>query len=181
MKARTTYASLIVLLGFATGACASSKPRPQEPAHTEIGTDAGHEEEPEPEPEPPKSLYERLGAEEGIANVVDTFIKNLAADSKFNKRLASVKGAKLEKLKKDLVDQICVESGGPEAGAECSYEGRFMREALGAKGKLKEEEWAAMLIDLQTALEEHELGEEEQQDLASALDKFRDDAVAAKK
>ena len=55
-----------------------------------------------------------------------------------------------------------------------------MKEALGAKGKLKEEEWTAMLLDLRTALEEHKIGDNEQQDLASALVKLRDDAVASK-
>lgn len=175
MKANTAYASLLVAAGLIAVAC-GSKPPPQPPV-VETVVDAGVEEE---APPPPKSLYERLGKQEGIAQFVDTFLKNLAADTKFNKRLSGVKGAKLEKLKKDLVDQICVESGGPESGADCKYDGRFMREALGAKGKLKEEEWSAMLVDLRTALEEHKIGDTEQQDLASALGKFRDDAVDSK-
>jgi truncated hemoglobin YjbI len=179
MKARTVYAVAFVAAGLVAAACASKKPPPKEPPHVETVTDAGAEAE--AEPPKPKSLYERLGNQEGIATVVDTFLKNLAADTKFNKRLATVKGAKLEKLKKDLVDLICVESGGPEAGAECKYEGRFMKEALGPKAKLKEEEWTAMLLDLRTALEEHNIGDTEQQDLASALGKFRDDAVEAPK
>jgi hemoglobin len=162
-------------------ACASKKPPPKEPPHTETISDAGADADVEAEAPKPKALYERLGKQEGIAKFVDTFVKNLSADTKFNKRLATVKGPKLDKLKKDLVDQICVESGGPEAGADCKYEGRFMREALGAKNKLKEEEWTAMLLDLRTALEEHKIGDNEQQDLASALGKFRDDTVVAPK
>ncbi|HVJ88299.1 MAG TPA: group 1 truncated hemoglobin [Labilithrix sp.] len=178
MKARTAYASLLVVAaGLIVVACGKNPP-PKEPPHTETVADAGADVE--PEPPKPKSLYERLGKEEGIGQFVDTFLKNLAADNKFNKRLATVKGPKLEKLKKDLVDQICVETGGPEDGAECTYEGRFMKEALGPKGKLKEEEWNAMLLDLRTALEEHKIGDSEQQDLAAALLKFHDDAVASK-
>lgn len=180
MKARFVYASSIVAAGLIVVACASKKPPPKEPPHTETVADAG-EPEPEPEPPKPKSLYERLGKEEGITQFVDTFVKNLSADAKFSKRIASLKGAKLDKFKKDLVDLICVESGGPEDGSECAYEGRFMKEALGAKGKLKEDEWTAMLLDLRTALEEHKIGDDEQQDLASALGKFRDDVVAAPK
>lgn len=179
MKARTLYAAVLVVAGLLAGACASKKPPPKEPPHTETVADAGADE-PEPEPPKPQSLYERLGKEEGITQFVDTFIKNLQADTKVNKRLANVKGAKLEKVKKDLVDQICVESGGPEDGADCTYEGRFMKEVLGAKGKLKEEEWTAMLLDLRTALEEHKIGDNEQQDLASALGKFRDETVDVK-
>ena len=180
MNARIAYASLFVAAALVAGACASKKPAPKEPPHTETVADAGADAEVEAEAPKPKSLYERLGKQEGIAQFVDTFIKNLQADTKFNKRIAGVKGAKLDKLKKDLVDQICVESGGPEDGADCKYEGRFMREALGAKGKLKEEEWTAMLLDLRTALEEHKIGDDEQQDLAAALGKFRDDAVDLK-
>jgi truncated hemoglobin YjbI len=179
MKARTVYASLLIAAaGLAAVACASKKPPPKEP-QPEVIVDAGPDDA-DAEPPKPLSLYERLGKQEGIAQFVDTFLKNLTADTKFNKRIAGVKGPKLDKLKKDLVDQICVESGGPEAGAECKYEGRFMKEALGAKGKLKEEEWTAMLLDLRTALEEHKIGDNEQQDLASALGKFRDDAVDVK-
>ncbi len=177
MNAKTFLASLLVATGLVAFVACGSKPPPKEPPHVEVVADAGEEDA---APPPPKSLYERLGKQDGIAQFVDTFIKNLTADTKFNKRLAQVKGPKLDKLKKDLVDQICVESGGPESGAECKYEGRFMREALGAKGKLKEEEWTAMLLDLRTALEEHKIGDTEQQDLASALGKFRDDAVDIK-
>ena len=180
MKARTVYAAVFVAAGLLIVACGAKKPPPKEPTHTETIVDAG-DPDADAEPPPPPPLYERLGKTEGITTFVDTFLKNLQADTKFNKRLAGVKGPKLEKLKKDLVDLICVESGGPEAGADCKYEGRFMKEALGAKTKLKEEEWTAMLLDLRTALEEHKIGDNEQQDLASALGKFRDDAVEAPK
>lgn len=178
MKTRPLFALALGAAGLVVVACAGKKPPPKEPPHTETVADAGPELD--AAPPAPKSLYERLGKDEGIAKFVDTFVKNLSADTKFNKRIATVKGPKLDKLKKDLVDQICVESGGPEAGAECKYEGRFMKEALGAKGKLKEEEWTAMLLDLRTALEEHQIGDNEQQDLAAALGKFRDDAVDVK-
>jgi truncated hemoglobin YjbI len=180
MKARTVYAAFLVATGLVAAACASKKPPPKEPPHVETIADAGAEPA-EAEAPKPKSLFDRLGKQEGISKFVDTFVKNLAADTKFNKRLAPVKGPKLDKLKKDLVDLICVESGGPESGADCKYEGRFMKEALGAKSKLKEEEWTAMLLDLRTALEEHKIGDNEQQDLASGLGKFRDDAVEAPK
>jgi truncated hemoglobin YjbI len=181
MKPRTLYAALFVAAGLVVVACASKKPPPKEPPHVETVADAGSDAPEEAEAPPPKSLYERLGNQKGIAEFVDTFIKNLQADSKFSKKIATLKGPKLEKFKKDLVDMICVESGGPEAGAECTYEGRFMKELLGAKSKLKEDEWNAMLLDLRTALEEHKIGDTEQQDLASALAKFRDDAVESPK
>jgi truncated hemoglobin YjbI len=180
MKARTVYAAVVVAAGLFVFACGGKKPPPKEPPHVETIADAGADDA-AAEPPKPKPLYERLGKTDGITTFVDTFLKNLQADTKFNKRLAGLKGPKLEKLKKDLVDLICVEAGGPEGGSDCKYEGRFMKEALGAKNKLKEEEWTTMLLDLRTALEEHKIGDTEQQDLASALGKFRDDVVEAPK
>ena len=175
---RSIYAALFVASGLAIVACGSKKPVVHEPPHEEV--DAGPVEV-DAGPPPPQSLYDRLGKTEGLTKIVDTFSKNLATDNKFNKRLAAVKGPKLEKLKKDLVDQMCVESGGPENGADCKYEGRFMKEALGPKNKMKEDEWQAMLVDLRAALEEQGVKDTEQQDLAAALGKFRDDVVVAPK
>jgi hemoglobin len=177
MKARTVAFVLFVAGGLAVVACAAKKPPPREPSHIEVVTDAGPDAAEEAEAPKPKSLFERLGNQEGITKVVDTFVKNVSADTKFNKRMATIKGAKLDKFKKDFVDLLCVESGGPENGADCKYEGRFMKEVLGPKAKFKEEEWQALLVGLRNALEEHDIKSDEQQDLASTLAKFRDDAV----
>lgn len=179
LSPRSIYAAFFVASALAIVACGSKKPVVHEPPHEEVN--AGPAEVDAGPPPPPQSLYDRLGKTEGLTKIVDTFSKNLATDNKFNKRLAAVKGPKLEKLKKDLVDQMCVESGGPENGADCKYEGRFMKEALGTKTKMKEDEWQAMLVDLRAALEEQGVKDTEQQDLAAALGKFRDDVVVAPK
>jgi truncated hemoglobin YjbI len=181
MRTRTIVCTgLFFALGAFGFACAH-KPPPKEPAVVETITDAGPDAPEEAEAPPPKSLYERLGKQEGIAKIVDSFTKALQGDAKFTKRMTSLKGAKLDKFKKDLVDVICVESGGADAGADCKYEGRFMKEALGPKSKLKEEEWQAMLVDLRSALDNEKVANDEQQDLAAALGKFRDDAVETPK
>jgi hemoglobin len=181
MKTRTVAFASFVAAGLALVACAAKKPPPREPPHVEVVTDAGTDGPEEAEAPKPKSLFERLGKQEGITKVVDTFLKNVTADTKFNKRLAGMKGPKLDKFKKDFVDLLCVESGGPENGADCKYEGRFMKEVLGAKSKFKEEEWQALLVGLRNALEEHDIKADEQGDLASTLAKFREDAVEAPK
>lgn len=178
MKASTVYAAILLSAGMAVIACAAKAPPPKEPAHIETVSDAGADVD--SAPPPPKSLYERLGKTEGLTKIVDALTKNLQADNKFNKRLAAFKDPKkLDKVKKDLVDQLCVETGGPEAGADCKYEGRFMKDVLGPKTKIKEEEWNAILGDLKTALEENQVKDNEQLDLASALGKFREDVVIA--
>ena len=177
MRTRTIVWTGSFFALWALGIACGSKPPPKEPAVVETITDAGPDVEEEAEAAPPKSLYERLGKQEGITKIVDSFTSKLQGDAKFTKRMASLKGAKLDRFKKDLVDVICVESGGADAGADCKYEGRFMKEALGAKSRLKEEEWQAMLVDLRSALDAEKVGNDEQQDLAAALGKFRDDAV----
>jgi truncated hemoglobin YjbI len=175
MKASTVYAAILLSTGLTVFACASKPPPPPPPPKVEVVEDAGPPVD--AAPPPPKSLYERLGKTEGLTKIVDALTKNLQADTKFNKRLAAVKGPKLEKVKKDLVDQLCVETGGPEAGADCKYEGRFMKDVLGPKTKIKEEEWNAVLGDLKSALEEAEVKNDDQLDLVSALGKFREDVV----
>jgi truncated hemoglobin YjbI len=183
MRIRTIYActpSALIVVGLLAFAC-GNKPPPKEPPVVETITDAGPDAPEEAEAAPPKSLFERLGKQDGITKIVESFVKALQGDPKFAKRMAPLKGAKLDKFKKDLVDVICVESGGPEAGADCKYEGRFMKEALGPKSKLKEDEWQAMLIDLRSALEGESVKNDEEQDLFAALGKFRDDAVEVKK
>jgi truncated hemoglobin YjbI len=172
---RSPLVQTLVLVAMVTGCRLGASP-PKEPPHTETVTDAGAPEAPPPQ----KTLYERLGERQQIARIVDTFVKNLQVDTRVSKRLSSVKGAKLEKFKKDVVDLVCVESGGTEAGADCTYEGRFMKEVLGPKGRFKEEEWSALTLDFRTALEEHAIGEAEQQELASMFAKFHDDVVERK-
>jgi truncated hemoglobin YjbI len=172
--------SALVVFGLMAFAC-GNKPPPKEPPVVETITDAGLDAPEEAEAAPPKSLYERLGKQEGITKIVESFVKALHSDAKFAKRMAPLKGPKLDKFKKDLVDVICVESGGPESGADCKYEGRFMKEALGPKSKLKEEEWQAMVIDLRSALESESVKNDEEQDLFAALTKFRDDVLETKK
>lgn len=176
MKASSVYAAILVSAGLAVFACSSKPPPPKAPTPDPVA-DAGQEAE--AAPPPPKSLFERLGKQDGIAKIVDAFTKDLAADTKFNKRLAGIKGPKLDKLKKDLSDQLCVATGGPDAGADCKYDGRFMKEALGAKTKIKEEEWNAMMLDLRSALEENKVADTEMGDLASVVGGFRDDVVIA--
>jgi hemoglobin len=165
-------AAILASFGSAIFACGpSKKPPPKEPAHTETIADAGVEEEAAP---PPKSLYERLGKKEAIAKVVDTLMKNVAADAKINKRFAKLKGKPLDDFKAKIVDQICEATGG-----ECKYAGKPMKDAH--KGmKIKEDEWNAFLADLKAALDENNVSGDDQADLMSLLGPLKDDIVEQK-
>lgn len=176
MRSSRIVSAALIVASFvvAVFACGGKRPPPKEPAVTETITDAGAPEEAEAAPPAPKSLYERLGGKEAIAKVVDTFMKNVAADTKINKRFAKLKGPKMDEFKQKLVDQICEASGG-----DCKYGGKPMKDVH--KGlKIKEDEWNAMLADLKAALEENSVGESEQADLMALLGPMRDDIVTVK-
>lgn len=163
---------LFVSLGSIAVAC-GGKPPPKEPLVQETVSDAGPPEPP-PEPPKPKSLFERLGGKEGIGKVVDSFIKNLAGNDVTKKRFAKLPKDRVEKFRNNLVDQVCKESGG-----DCEYAGKTMKDAH--KGmKITDAEWNATVSALKAALDEHKVGENEQNDLIAALAPMKDDIVEVK-
>ncbi|GAC1553948.1 MAG: hypothetical protein NVS3B10_15500 [Polyangiales bacterium] len=178
MRTRLLLGSIMVsmatgALGFGTVACGKKQP-PKEPMITETVSDAGPEDAAPPEPPKPKSLYERLGNKEGITKVVDSFIKNLAANDVVKKRFAKLSKDRIEKFRNNLVDQLCKESGG-----DCEYTGKSMKDAH--KGmKITEAEWNATVSALKAALDENKVGENEQNDLIAAIAPMKDDIVEVK-
>lgn len=140
----------------------------------ETVADAGPEDAAPPEPPKPKSLFERLGQKEGIAKVVDAFIKNAAGNDVTKKRFAKLSKERVEKLRNNLVDMVCKESGG-----DCEYGGKSMKDAH--KGmKITEAEWNATVAALKAALDENSVGENEQNDLIAAIAPLKEDIVEVK-
>jgi hemoglobin len=177
MRASHVVFSLLLaatgLSGFGLAAC-GGKPPPKEPMITETVSDAGPEDAAPPEPPQPKSLYERLGKKEGIAKVVDAFIKNLVGNDVVKKRFAKLSKERVEKFRDNLADQICKESGG-----DCEYFGKSMKDAH--KGmKITEPEWNATVSALKAALDENQVAENEQNDLIAAIAPMKDDIVEVK-
>ncbi len=141
---------------------------------TETVSDAGPEDAAPPEPPKPKSLYERLGAKEGITKVVDAFLKNMMGNDVVKKRFAKLSKDKIDKLRNHLVDQICKESGG-----DCEYSGKNMKDAH--KGmKITEPEWNAAVSALKAALDENKVAENEMNDLIGLVAPMKDDIVEVK-
>lgn len=159
--------------GLGLFACGGKTP-PKEPMITETVSDAGPEDAAPAEPPAPKSLYERLGNKEGITKVVEAFLKNLTSNDVVKKRFVKLSKERMEKLKDNLVDQICKESGG-----DCEYMGKPMKEAH--KGmKITEAEWNATVSALKAALDENNVAEDEQNDLIAAIAPMKDDIVEVK-
>jgi hemoglobin len=162
----------IVLGAGIVGLAACGKPPPKEPMITETVADAGPEIP--PEPPKPKSLFERLGGKEGITKVVDAFITNCVHNDVIKKRFTKLSKEKVDKLKSNLVDQICKESGG-----DCEYTGKSMKDSH--KGmKVTEAEWNATVSALKAALDENKVAENEQNDLIAAIAPMKDDIVESK-
>lgn len=176
MRTRLLVCSIVLasgVMGLGLVAC-GKKPPPKEPMITETVSDAGPEDAAPPEPPKPKSLYDRLGQKEGIAKVVDAFIKNLSGNEVLKKRFAKLSKEKLEKFRTNLIAQICKESGG-----DCEYTGKSMKDAH--KGmKITDAEWNATVSALQAALDETKVAENEANDLIAAVAPMKDDIVDVK-
>lgn len=130
-------AVLVVLLGTAAGCAAVMEPTP--------------------------TLYERLGGRDGIALVVDEFVKNVLADGRVNARFKGLKPPQVLRLKANLADQICAAAGGP-----CAYLGRDMKTAH--KGmNISEVEWNATVEALGRALDTRKVPVREKQELLALL------------
>jgi hemoglobin len=112
-----------------------------------------------------KSLYSRLGGKKAITAVVDQFIANVASDNRINKFFAAAANnpARLNKLKMNLVDQICQATGGP-----CKYKGQDMVTAHKGMG-ISDADFGALVEDLVAALNKFNVPQAEQNELLGAL------------
>ena len=117
------------------------------------------------------SLYKRLGGREGIAQVVDAFYANLAADPRTANRFKGLQPVAVFKFKSNLSDQICDAAGGP-----CSYVGRDMK-TVHAGMKITDAEWTATVENLVKALDARKVGEKEKQELIALLGPMKNQIV----
>jgi hemoglobin len=114
------------------------------------------------------SLYERLGGLNAITAVIDDFVANVAADNRINRFFANTD---IPRLKRLLVEQVCEATGGP-----CTYTGRTMKDSHRGMG-LSDADFNALVEDLVVALDKHNVGAREKNELLSALGMMRGDIV----
>ena len=115
-----------------------------------------------------KSLYERLGGIDAIKAVVDDFVGNVAADKRINAFFAHTD---IERLKHNLVDQLCQGTGGP-----CTYTGRSMKEAHAGMG-VRSRDFDALVGDLGKTLNKFKVPGREQKELVAILAPMKKDIV----
>jgi hemoglobin len=115
-----------------------------------------------------KSLYDRLVGKAAITAVVDQFVANVADDKRINGRFATTD---ISRLKKNLVDQVCMASGGP-----CTYTGRDMT-TTHAGMKITTADFNALVEDLVASLDKLRVPETEKKELLGILGPMKKDIV----
>lgn len=79
-----------------------------------------------------QSVYEKLGGEKKIAEIVDNFINEISFDENIFKHFEE---SHVDRFREKLIEQLCVETGGP-----CTYSGDSMAE-VHAKMNVTESEF----------------------------------------
>ncbi|MBA4287626.1 MAG: group 1 truncated hemoglobin [Pseudomonas sp.] len=95
--------------------------------------------------QPPKddSLYRALGEQAGITRIVEGMLLNIAADTRIVRHFEKID---IVRLRDKLIEQFCVEAGGP-----CVYTGDSMEESH--KGQnLTPSDFNALVENLQAAM-----------------------------
>jgi hemoglobin len=131
-----------------------------------------------------KSLYERLGGEQGLNAIVDDWVARSLADPRVNWERKGVKrggvlgiggkkaewspsGENVTNLKKHLVQFLALATAGP-----AKYEGRDMKEVH--KGmKINNAEFDASIGDLKATLDKLHIPTDEQKELLSIIESTR--------
>lgn len=94
---------------------------------------------------PDDALYRALGGTPGLTKLMDDFVPRLASDPRIKDFF---KETKLSELKKQLVDQFCVVSGG-----SCIYEGETMKNSH-AEMKIRKADFNALVEVLQQSMDQ---------------------------
>ncbi|WP_428940695.1 group I truncated hemoglobin [Fontivita pretiosa] len=135
-----------------------------------------------------KSLYERLGGEEGIRLIVDDFVARAMADPRVNwERKGVQRGgflgigdrsaewkpepASVQTLTKHITQFIALATGGPT-----TYEGRDMKQVHRGL-RITNAEFDAAIGDLKATLDKFKIPTEEQKELLAILESTRPQIV----
>ncbi|MES2741626.1 MAG: group 1 truncated hemoglobin [Pseudomonadota bacterium] len=110
------------------------------------------------------STYRGLGGQEGIAQIVASFIPLIQADARISE---SFKDTDMPQLKQRLAEQLCELAGGP-----CKYTGKYKgrdMESAHVDLKITNAQFNALAEDLQLAMERHAVPSHVQNKLIAKL------------
>lgn len=115
------------------------------------------------------SLYEQFGGRPGIEALVEELLVRILEDERINRGFAEVD---ILNLNDRLVEQLCVEVGGP-----CTYTGRSMAESHAGLG-LGEADFNALVEDLVAAMDARGIPRTAQNRLLQRLARMHGDIVS---
>ena len=118
-----------------------------------------------------KKLYDRLGGYDGIAKVVDEFLRLLTSDKQFEKFFIGQSTDSQKKIRQHVVDQFCAATGGP-----CVYTGRAMKTSHGGLG-ITEAEWNGGAKHLLAALDKYKVDEKSKGEVVAFVMTLKKDIV----
>jgi hemoglobin len=108
-----------------------------------------------------ETLYERLGGEDGITQLVDDVIDGHLANPLVQTRFENAKD--LEAAKRMSVEFFCAGSGGPQ-----SYSGKDMLTTHRGMN-ISEQEFLAVVDDILVAMDKNALGDDVKKDVLAIL------------
>ncbi|GAB2653192.1 group I truncated hemoglobin [Arenimonas aestuarii] len=119
---------------------------------------------------PPRAgLYAQFGGQAGVEALVEEFLVRLLEDERINAQFADTD---LVNLNDRLVEQFCVELGGP-----CTYTGRDMAQSHAGLG-ITEADFNALVEDLVEAMEARGIPRSAQNRLLARLAPMHADIVS---
>ena len=118
---------------------------------------------------PKPSLYQQFGGQPGIEALVEELLVRILEDERINRGFAEVD---ILNLNDRLVEQLCVEVGGP-----CTYTGRSMAESHAGLG-LGEADFNALVEDLVDAMQARGIPRTAQNQLLERLARMHGDIVS---
>ena len=120
-----------------------------------------------------RSLYERLGKAEGIANLVDDVVEEHMNNPKVSARFLPYKERPeyLAQIKKHTADFFCAGSGGPE-----QYTGRDMPTTHRGMN-INEAEYMHVMDDILNVLDKHQKDEQTKKDVLAILYSLKDQII----
>lgn len=116
------------------------------------------------------SLYERLGGEQGVRNIVNDVLDKNYSNPLIGYHFRIID---MDKLKQSVFEFFSMGTGGPH-----SYHGKDMRTAHSSL-KIKEREWDSGTEDMVWALDKNGIGQEEKDVVIAILESFKADIVVA--
>ena len=115
-----------------------------------------------------KSLYDRLGGGDAINALTESWVARVGGDNRANGKFARTD---IDRLKKEIVDQLCEATGGP-----CTYTGRSMQETHDGM-QVTAGEFDVVMQHLGGTLDELNVPKTEQDELVDLLRPMRADIV----